>query len=160
MPKFLTQRVLFAAVGAVALAGIVIVGAAAAGSGGDEPATDRGTSDPAQPPPSDDDRESVAAPIDEASFSVAESSPLQYFLRVVSGQPGGCYEFEGYNVSRDGNKVVVSVTNTVPKNLAAMICTAEYRTTESNIALGSDFEPGETYTVIVNGEKVTEFVAE
>lgn len=129
-----------------------------------------GNDDDDRTPPSDDvgkpdvdpnlDLEQVLAPIDDVDLAVAESDPVQYILTVVSGQPGGCHEFDDYKVERDGNKVIVTVTNSVPKNLSAMLCTAEYRTTTSNINLGSDFETGESYTIEVNGEVAEEFVAQ
>ena len=91
----------------------------------------------------------VLAPIDGVAVEIAESFPPQYFLVVQSGLPNGCALFDGYTMDRDGETVVVQVTNLVPED-KGVICTEQYRTVESRIALGSDFEPGGRYTVQVN----------
>jgi hypothetical protein len=101
------------------------------------------------------------APIESVGdVIVAESDPEQYFLPVVSAQPDGCHEFDGYTVERSGNRVIVTVNNTVPADLTVVLCTMEFRTTETNVALGSDFESGETYVIEVNGEAAGEFTAQ
>ena len=90
----------------------------------------------------------VAAPIDEVEINIAESLPPQYFVAVRSGLPNACYDFNAYDVSRDGDTVRITVTNLKPEQ--PQMCAEIYRTVESNIALGSDFEGGKTYTVQVN----------
>ena len=91
----------------------------------------------------------VLAPIDRVEILVAESFPPQYFVEVESGLRNGCEEFDRYEVERKGETITVTVTNLEPaaKDIA---CTEEYRTVMSNVPMGSDFEPGRTYTVLVN----------
>jgi hypothetical protein len=101
------------------------------------------------------------APIESVGdVVVGESEPEQYFLPVVSAQPNGCHEFDGYTVERSGNRVLVTVNNSVPADLTVVLCSMEFKTTETNVSLGSDFEPGETYVVEVNGEVAGEFTAQ
>ncbi len=91
----------------------------------------------------------VLAPIDRVEILVAESFPPQYFAEVESGLRNGCVRFDRYEVERKGETIKVTVTNLEPaaKDIA---CTEEYRTVMSNVPMGSDFEPGRTYTVLVN----------
>jgi hypothetical protein len=100
------------------------------------------------------------APIESVELRIAESFPPQYFLAVVSGLPNSCVRLEGYEVARDGNDVVVTVTNRVPAPDAGVVCAQVYGTVESNIALGSEFTSGETYRVFVNGKQYEEFVGQ
>ncbi|MGE0228221.1 MAG: hypothetical protein AB7I38_08350 [Dehalococcoidia bacterium] len=89
------------------------------------------------------------APIDEASIRIAESSPPQYFLDVTSGLPSGCAKFDRNEVARSGDTITVQIWNRIetPRDGA---CTAIYGMVEHSVPLGSDFEPGRTYTVRVN----------
>ena len=53
----------------------------------------------------------VPAPIDDSAI-VRPSSPAgAYTLKVTSGLPGGCAEFDGFNVERVGDNFRVEVTN-------------------------------------------------
>ena len=97
----------------------------------------------------------IPAGIDSVEYTVAESWPPQYFVQVVSVQPDGCHEFDGYTVEREEGVITIEVRNRVPANLDELACTQAISTTESNIPLGTDFESGETYTVIVNGVTMT-----
>jgi hypothetical protein len=157
MAYLLNPRTALIAAGAIVLAAALSVGVAFALNGDDEPADEQTGGLPTAPT---DDVIVVPAPVESVDVSVGESYPPQYFLRVVSVQQDGCRDFHGYEVARDGNKVIVSVSNTQPEDLSVVLCLMVYKTTESNIPLGSDFEPGETYQIIVNGEKVEEFVAQ
>ena len=115
---------------------------------------------PANPPPSlSSDRYAEFAPIDGLDIAVAESFPPQYFVHILAGLPSGCAEQYTHSFTRTGNRIEVEVLNSLPTG--AMACTAIYGIYELNIALGSDFSPGETYTVSVNdGAATTEFVAQ
>jgi hypothetical protein len=106
----------------------------------------------------DGDTEQVPAPIDGVEILIAESYPPQYFVAVASGLPNGCARFDGHKVVREGDTVRVSVTNLVPRAKDVM-CTQVYGTVESNIPLGTDFKPGQKYTVHVNDITET-FVAQ
>jgi heat shock protein HslJ/LysM repeat protein len=96
------------------------------------------------------------APIDRVEILVAESFPPQYFVLVESGLPNGCVEFDRYEVTRDGDAIRVAVINLEP---VGMECEDVYGTVEHNVPLGSDFDPGTTYTVLVNDVAET-FVTE
>ena len=114
----------------------------------------------ATPTPSSDTLpvlEEVPAPIDRVAINIAESFPPQYFVQIQSGLPNGCVKFDRYDVDRDGTTITITVTNLAPSG--DVVCTAVYGRVETNVALGSDFEPGQTYTVLVNDVKET-FVAQ
>ena len=114
--------------------------------------------DAASGTPADPERKSVAAPIELVEVVVEQDTAANYAVRIVSGLPAGCAQFEGASVTgRDGNRITVSVTNTMPAD-PETICTMIYRTHTSHVVLGSDFTPGETYVVDVNGTTV-EFTA-
>ena len=146
------------------LSGALTVGALACSTSGDD--STGLTSTPSQDPtatsapdqPADLAMVPVLAPIDGGQVRIAESFPPQYFLAVSSGLPNGCVQFDGYDVARDGDTIRVTVTNLKPAD-TGIFCTQVYGTVESNIALGSDFEPGKTYTVVVNDVTET-FVAQ
>jgi hypothetical protein len=155
---------------ALAVIGIAI----AATSDGDEPvASDggnppvgAGTPIPSEPPftvtpaaPGEDpqlpsDRRPEPAPIDGLDIRIAESFPPQYFLHVQAGLPSGCAQQYRHDVERDGNVITVTVLNSLP-TATDIACTAIYGIYELNIALGSDFDSGETYTVHVNDQETT-----
>ena len=100
----------------------------------------------------------VLAPIDSLEVLVMESFPPQYALTVVSGLTNGCVTFGGYRLERGDDVIRIEVVNWKPAD-GDIVCTDVYGTVETNIPLGSDFEPGRTYTVEVND--VTEsFVAQ
>ena len=101
----------------------------------------------------------VPAPIESVEIIVAESFPPQYFAHIVYGLPNGCVEFYGYEESRSGNTVAITVTNLKPAPSEPVACAAIYLTQELSVPLGKDFRPGETYTVTVN-EVVETFVAQ
>ena len=103
----------------------------------------------------------AGSPIESAEVLVLESDPPQYQLRVVSGMPSGssCSQFNGYEVRRgQANRIDVVVTHHQVSD-PDIVCTADYPIVETNVPLGSDFEPGTEYTVRVNGETVTSFTA-
>lgn len=101
---------------------------------------------------------SELAPIEAVEVRVAESFPPQYFLDVTSGLPSGCATFDRYDLKRASDTIEVAVWNrlTVPANGA---CTTIYGMVEHSIPLGTDFRPGQTYTVYVNSVTRT-FVAQ
>ncbi len=113
------------------------------------------SSDPpaaAQPTPTvPEDKVKVLAPIESLEIAIAESFPPQYFAQVVVGLPNGCVEFFGSELSRSGNEIEVTVYNLAPAPDADVMCTERYGTHEQGIALGTEFESGELYTVSVNG---------
>lgn len=101
----------------------------------------------------------VDAPIDGLEVLILESFPVQYHLRIVSGLPSGCAEFEKAEIiGRGGSEITVRVTNTLPDD-PNIACTAIYGTKETTLPLGTDFVAGETYMVMVN-DTVEEFTAQ
>ena len=101
------------------------------------------------------------SPIESAEVVVLESAPRQYQLRVASGMPkgSGCSQFNGYEIRRrESNSIEVAITHHQVADPLVM-CTADYPIVETDVSLGSDFEPGEEYTVIVNSATTRSFVA-
>ena len=115
--------------------------------------------DPTPTPTVEPTKVEVLAPIESVELLIAESFPPQYFLEVVSGLPNSCAEFNGYDVARDGTTIRITVNNLVPAPGELVLCALVYGTQQHNIALGTDFEPGTTYTAVVNGVTET-FVAQ
>lgn len=93
---------------------------------------------------------SAPAPIERVEISVAESSPPQYFVDIVSGLPNGCARFDSIETSRSGDTIQLVVVNLVPSPGSQVACTMIYGTVQHHVALGTDFESGRTYTVVVN----------
>ena len=100
----------------------------------------------------------ATAPIESVEVLVLESFPPQYVVMVVSGLPNACFSFAGYHVNRDGTTIRVDVLNWKPTD-PELACAQIFRTVETRIPLGSDFESGQTYSVPVNGSKHS-FVAQ
>ena len=97
---------------------------------------------------------STPAPIESV---VVNGDHTGYSLSIVSGLPSGCARFDGYHVEHRGKVLEVTVTNLMPTGPVA--CTAIYGSHEGVVDLGADFEPGVTYTVVVNGQVTNAFVA-
>jgi hypothetical protein len=95
------------------------------------------------------------APIDGIDIWADNSSPPQYFLYVLSGQPSSCDHFDSYNMTRAGNTTILIDIFNLRYGTA---CAAEYSFAENTIPLGSDFVPGGNYTVEINDVTVN-FVA-
>lgn len=99
-------------------------------------------------------RDIVVAPIDELELIIRESFPPQYAVRILSGVPDGCTEFnEAKLTQRTGNTVEIEVTNTHPSD-PTIACTAIYGTHESIVELGTDFASGAEYVVKVNDKEL------
>lgn len=120
------------------------------GSGAPPPDATSDTKLPGLP----DDRRAVEAPIDGLEVLTLESFPPQYTLHVQAGLPSGCAERYGSEVERVGDVITITVLNTIPAD-DNVACTAIYGMYEFNMGLGSDFEPGQTYTVVVNDQEIT-----
>ncbi len=100
--------------------------------------------------------------IESAEIRVMESWPPQYQLDVVSGMPkgGSCSRFNGYAIDRsEETRIEVQITQ---HELMAqsMACTADFPIIETSVPLGSDFESGVEYTIVVNDDTVETFVAQ
>ncbi|MEE9248961.1 MAG: hypothetical protein V3U79_09725 [Dehalococcoidia bacterium] len=100
----------------------------------------------------------VQATLEGVEILIMESFPPQYMLVVVSGLPNACVSFAGYRLERDGHSIRVEMINWKPAD-PETACGAVYGTVETRIPLGSDFDSGITYAVVVN--EVTEtFIAQ
>ena len=100
----------------------------------------------------------VPAPIESVEVLIMESSPPQYAVGVVSGLPDGCTTFGGYRLERGHDTVRIEMLNWRPAD-PKVACDQVYRTVETSVPLGSDFERGKTYTVVANDVTET-FVAQ
>lgn len=100
--------------------------------------------------------------IQSAELMIVEGDPLRYRLRVVSGLPSsGCAQFNGYEIRRaEPNSMDVVITHHRISD-PEVVCTTDFPTVETIVPLGQgeDYETGVEYTVTVNGEKATSFVA-
>ena len=115
---------------------------------------------PIEPGGGDVATQQVLAPIVDVQLRVAESYPPQYFVDIVAGQPDGCHEFAGVAEEREGTAITITVWNSAPADLSAYACAMIWSERGTVVALGSDFEPGETYTIRVNDFEPLIFVAE
>jgi len=95
------------------------------------------------------------APIHDVEIWADESSPPQYFVDVVSGEPNSCVKFDSYDVPRAGNAIRVEIFNI---EYVGGSCAEIYSYVDHTIPLGSDFVTGVNYTVEVNNVTET-FVA-
>ena len=108
-------------------------------------------------PDVEDGRKLTLAPIEELDLVIREIWPPQYVAQVTSGLPGGCSQFEGYTLEREGNTITVEVWNSEPAELVP--CTMQYGYHPFSVELGADFESGQEYTLVV-GERELSFVAQ
>jgi len=107
-----------------------------------------------QPEVDEQEIEIRPAPIHEVQINIAESYPPQVFIFIKGGLADGCTTFHELTTERTGNTINIKVTTQRPKDA---ICAQVYGYFEKNVALGSDFTSGETYTVNVN-DKTKSFV--
>ena len=112
--------------------------------------------EPASGQPSGPSMVEMSAPIESVTFAVSVPNPPAYTLQITSGIPGGCVKFYGYETLQEGNTIFVNVTNTQPAQ--AIPCTAIYAQHEGEVVLDGQFTPGQSYTVVVNGEVTNSFV--
>ncbi len=105
-------------------------------------------------PHAEEARTEVRAPIVRVGVRVAESHPPQYFADITSALPDGCARFARTALRRAGSTVFVDVFNSRPAS-DAVACTMIYGEHESAVPLGSDFAPGASYTLDVNGTRET-----
>ena len=99
------------------------------------------------------------SPIESAEIMILESAPPQYQLHVVSGLPKGssCSQFNGYEIRRrESNEIEMVVTHHEIAD-QQVVCTADFPIVETNVPLGSNFEPGEEYTIRVNSDITVSF---
>jgi hypothetical protein len=96
------------------------------------------------------------APIESAEVVVQESAPPRYVLRLVAGLPSGCAQQGRVELSSSGQTFSVAVLNYI---VGGPICTQVYGTYELNLPLASGLQPGATYEVELNDQRLS-FVAQ
>ena len=101
----------------------------------------------------------VQAPIEGSTVALPETADGPYILKITSGLPSGCARFSYYYLSQRGNDYSVEVMNRMPAD-ETIACTAIYGYHDGQLTLGdSALNPGETYTVSINGELNHSFTA-
>jgi hypothetical protein len=90
------------------------------------------------------------APIQSVSVEFIDG---QNVIVIKAGLPSGCHEPLAQDVSRDGDVFTVTVTNSAPG--PDELCTDIFRTYEIQVTIGESLEPGQEYTVLVNGQETT-----
>ena len=100
----------------------------------------------------------VASPIERVEVVVIDGFPQQYSVVVVSGLSNACVSLGGYRLQRDADTVQIEMLNLKPAD-PDMMCAQVYRTVETRIPLGVEFESGKAYSVVVNDVTET-FVAQ
>jgi len=94
------------------------------------------------------------APIHESQVNIVESDPPQVFVHIKAGLPDACTNFHEIKTERHDNTIDINVTI---ERLKDKICAQVYTYFGGYVDLGSEFAPGESYTINVN-DKMTTFV--
>jgi hypothetical protein len=100
------------------------------------------------------DQEIKLAPIEDLTIMMLTSDPPQVQVYFKGGLADSCTTFNDLKVERSVSTFKITVTVRRPGDA---VCAQVYSTFEKYENLGSDFAPGETYTVYVN-DKTTSFV--
>ena len=95
----------------------------------------------------------LRAPIEALAINLAESFPVQIFVAITSFAPSSCETFDHLTTTRSGTTITIDVWNRGQPPAVLAPCLAVLTDSEHNVALGSDFVPGVTYTVVVNAEQ-------
>lgn|SRR5690606_1130300 len=104
-----------------------------------------GVSQPAQPAPAAG--HSFPAQIESVSVEVAESFPVQVFVRMQGTLGDGCTSLGEITQRREGNTIEVSV---IANHSGAEVCTMIAQLIDERVQLEGEFPAGE-YIVRVNG---------
>lgn len=102
------------------------------------------------------------SPIESAEIRSLVIGTGEYELLVISGLPkgSGCSQFNGYEIRRaESNLIEVAITHHEVSD-PMVVCITDYPIVETTIPLGSEFEPGVEYTVLVNSDTSEKFVAQ
>ena len=97
------------------------------------------------------ENKSVPAPIHDIAISVLAAKPPNATLIFTSGLPDSCYEFGGYELSRDGDVFTLDVHNLTAVGLGRP-CMEIYKTIEHEAIIDTQVAACESYTVIANGK--------
>ncbi|HUE76031.1 MAG TPA: hypothetical protein VMP10_04315 [Chloroflexota bacterium] len=105
-------------------------------------------------PPASSSQVKQPAPIESVEIIIQESMPPTYVARVTYGLPNGCAQPGGFTVDHQGDRIAVQVNILMPAD-ANVACTMIYGIANYDIALGSTFTSGQTYTIQVNDQTET-----
>lgn len=99
------------------------------------------------------------APIDNLELIIRESFPPQYAVKITSGLPSGCHQFDRAEPDGwRGSTLIIRVTNIAPDD-PDVACDTLYRFVDTVVELGTDFVPRQRYAVQVN-ERRLDFTAQ
>lgn len=93
----------------------------------------------------------MTATIENVSIASTRSIPAQHMVAVKIALSGSCETFNSIDWSVEGREVDIEVLTQVPTALVP--CTLAIIYEDQSINIGSDFEAGIEYDVIVNGER-------
>ena len=96
------------------------------------------------------------ATVEKVSMASTRSIPAQHLVGVTILLSSGCEEFHSIDWSVEGREVYVEVLTQVPAEPVPCILMVSYE--DHSINIGSDFEAGVEYDVIVNGERQGTFI--
>ena len=104
----------------------------------------------------------VPAPIEAVEVLMLESFPVQYNVVIAFRLPKGssCSRHYGFDIARDFSTTIRITVNNLEVAADNVPCTRDLPIVKTTIALGTDFQSGETYTIVVNGDVTEEFVAQ
>ena len=106
---------------------------------------DRGDSD------IDPDFTAQAATIENVTIASTRSIPAQHLIGVTIARGGSCETFKSINWRVEGREVHIDVTTQLPT--APVPCTLAIIYEDHSVNIGSKYEKGVEYDVIVNGER-------
>lgn len=92
------------------------------------------------------------AAIEDVKVVLTQSYPPQVFVSFKVGLPDTCTTFHDSTTQRQDNTITITVTTERPRDA---ICGQVYRYEDKTVGLGSDFTPGQTYTIKVNDKTTT-----
>jgi hypothetical protein len=92
------------------------------------------------------------APIHGVKIAVTLSQPQEVLVYIKGGLRNTCTTFSDLNTERTGNAISIEVN---VQTITGQICGQVYTFFERCVDLGSDFVPGESYTVTVNDKTTT-----
>lgn len=106
--------------------------------------------------PVDSEFTSQLATIEKVSLASTRSIPAQHLVGVTIMLSNGCEEFKSIDYKVDGRQVHIEVLTQVPT--APTPCTLAIMYEDHSINIGSEYEAGVEYDVIVNGEAQGTFI--
>jgi hypothetical protein len=108
--------------------------------------------------PSDEDEEFATkiATIEKVTIASTRSIPAQHLIGVTIMLSNGCEEFNSIDWTVEGREVHIEVLTQIP--IEPVPCTLAIAYEEQSINIGSNYEAGVEYDVIVNGERQGTFM--